>query len=285
MKSPLLPVAAMLLAPFFPAPAVGAEGTFEKTLAVSGPVELEIRTDSGSVTVRAGAASAIVVKGIIRTSRRWPFSHDPESVVRALQSDPPIRQSGNSIQIGTSIDPERQKHVSIEYDLLVPADTRLRAHSDSGELTIAGIGGPVDAEADSGSVRVSNIGGAVHAETDSGEVEVEAIQGNLQAQSDSGGIRARGIAGGIEASADSGGIHLQQTTAGPIRASSDSGSITVELTRAGYDISAQSDSGGIDTDVPLTTTGMIRRNRVEGKIRGGGPLVVLEADSGGIHIR
>lgn len=267
-------------------PALGAEATFEKTLRVTGSVQLDIQTDSGSVSVHPGSSDAIVIKGSMRTSGRWSFSNrSPEEALRKLQADPPVEQSGNSIRIGEMIRPEDQKHVSISYEVLVPTETRLQAHSDSGGVTIDGIRGPVEAEADSGSIHISNIGGDVRAQSDSGQVDVDGVQGTLNAQSDSGGIHARGVSGTIDASADSGGIQLQQTAAAPIRANCDSGGITVELASSGYNLSAQTDSGGIDADVPLTVSGRIKRNHVEGKVRGGGPQVTLESDSGNIRIR
>jgi hypothetical protein len=277
----LLMLSAALLAPA----AFGAEAAFERTLNVTGPVNLEVDTDSGSVAVRTGATGSVVVKGIMRTSRSWRLTGNPEEALRKLQADPPIEQAGGTIRIGTSIRPELQRQVSISYDILVPVETRLRAHSDSGGLTIEGVRGPVEADADSGSIRLANIGADVRANTDSGRIEADGIQGSLSARSDSGGIRARGVAGTIDASADSGGIQLQQSVAAPINAGCDSGSITVELANAGYDLSAETDSGGVNTHVPLTVSGTIKRNRVEGQIRGGGPKVRLESDSGSIHIR
>ena len=59
----------------------------------------------------------------------------------------------------------------------------------------------------------------------------------------------------------------------------------VTLARAGgYDIRAHAGSGRI-TAPDVTVSGTISRHEVNGKLRGGGPLVDVQADSGHIDIR
>ena len=43
-----------------------AEGSFERTLNVTGPVDLDVQTGSGRIEVRAGSASAVVIRATIR---------------------------------------------------------------------------------------------------------------------------------------------------------------------------------------------------------------------------
>ena len=42
---------------------VPAEGTFERTLAVNGPVDLSVRTGSGSIQIRTGSGQSVQVIG------------------------------------------------------------------------------------------------------------------------------------------------------------------------------------------------------------------------------
>lgn len=261
-----------------------AEGRFERTLQVGGPVELEIDSDSGSITVRAGTEGQVHVTGVIRSSRNL-FGGASEETVRRLEATPPIEQAGNRIQVGRTVAGVSQNGVSIHYMIEVPVETRVRSRSDSGGQEISGVRGPVDAEADSGGLRLKDIGGDVRAKSDSGRIEVDGVDGELVARADSGGIRAVRIAGKIDAETDSGGIRLEQIAPADIRAEADSGGIHVRIPEgAGYEVNAETDSGGISIQAPVTVQGTIRKNKVEGRIRDGQHILKLKTDSGGIRI-
>ena len=55
----------------------------------------------------------------------------------AIESLAPIQQSGNDIRIGHISGSELLHNVSISYDLIVPAETRLRSHRGSGSQNLA----------------------------------------------------------------------------------------------------------------------------------------------------
>src|SRR5258707_13330877 len=102
--------------------AFAAEGNFDLTLHVSGAVDLQIETGSGSIHVRTGDSSEVRVTGHIR-SNDWMDS--AEERVKKLESNPPIQQSGNDIRIGHIDDPDLRRNISISYDVMVPAMTQL----------------------------------------------------------------------------------------------------------------------------------------------------------------
>jgi len=67
---------------------VGAEGTFSRTLAVSGPVDLDVQTGSGDIQIRTGAPGTVEVRGRVRCWNIWRTAHrhldrvrgDPDSI-------------------------------------------------------------------------------------------------------------------------------------------------------------------------------------------------------------
>src|SRR5579872_5933499 len=187
-----------------------AEGSFARTLQVTGPVDLDVQTGSGHIEVRAGGSSAVVIRGTIRVREGIFGSGSTEERVRAIESHPPIQQNGNMIRVGQMEDPELRRGISIAYEITVPAETRLRAHTGSGHVTVDGIHGPVNAETGSGEVTVSRISDEVRAHTGSGRMELDAIQGSVDAHTGSGSIRGTRIAGRIVASTGSGGVELAQ---------------------------------------------------------------------------
>jgi len=144
--------------------AFAAEGTFERTLHVSGVVDLQIDTGSGSINVRPGDSNEVRVTGHIRASD-WMGSAAER--VQKLQNNPPIQQSGNDIRIGHIDDPELRHDISISYEVVVPANTQLRSSSGSGSQEVSGISGSLEANTGSGSLKISHIGSSVRAHSKS----------------------------------------------------------------------------------------------------------------------
>jgi DUF4097 and DUF4098 domain-containing protein YvlB len=302
--------------------AASAEGSFQRTLQVTGPVNLEVTTGSGSIQVRTGTSNQVQVTGHIKATEWFGGSNAAERVKR-LQANPPVQQSGNDIRIGHIDDFDLRRNVSISYDLIVPAETRLRSNTGSGNQTVEGIHGPLDIGAGSGGLKVSDIGDTVHADTGSGTIEINGVKGNLRAKTGSGSIRAAGIAGGFEGETGSGHITLEQTAPGAVRADTGSGGMELRGVRgsldakagsgtiraegdpkgpwtvhtgsggvqmrfpsdAAFDLDAQTSSGSISVDHPVTVQGSLGRKHVRGKVRGGGVPVEVETGSGNIEIQ
>src|SRR5208337_1767377 len=82
------------------APARAVEGRFARTLQVSGAVELEVQTGSGTIDVRTGDSSTVRITGTIRSSTSWFYGSGAESKVHYMEANPPIEQHGNIIKIG-----------------------------------------------------------------------------------------------------------------------------------------------------------------------------------------
>jgi hypothetical protein len=259
------------------------QGSFDRSFSVSGGVDLDIATDSGGITVTPGPSGSVHVHAILKGQHNWFDSGDVDQHIRELEHNPPIEQNGNRIRIGFARR-DLLKNVSMRLEIQTPRDTKLRARADSGGIEVEGIQGPADCHTDSGGITVRDLGSEVRASADSGGIHIENVKGATYARVDSGGIEAHNISGSIDAETDSGGIHLSQTSAAPIRAKADSGGVSVRLaSNAGYDINVESESGNVS--VPeISTQGEISRHHVEGKVRGGGPMVNIHVDSGNVSI-
>src|SRR5204862_6862349 len=98
--------------------AATVEGTFERTLTVSGPVDLEVRTGSGDIQIRAGADNSVHLIGRIR-ARSSELGDRPEQRMAQIQAHPPVEQAGNAIHIGVTNDDPLYRNVRISYELVV----------------------------------------------------------------------------------------------------------------------------------------------------------------------
>jgi hypothetical protein len=301
--------------------AASSEGSFQRTLQVTGPVNLDLNIGSGSVNVRTGSSSEVQVIGHIKTTN-WLGGNADERVKR-IEANPPIQQSGNDIRIGHVDDTELLHNISISYDLVVPAETELRSHTGSGSQSVEGLQKQIEIESGSGSLKISDIGDTVRAETGSGGIEIDRVKGYVRTKAGSGSIRATDIAGGFEGRTGSGHITLEQTASGSVRANTgsggmelrgvhgsldaragsgtitaegnptgswtvDSGSGNIHLklaSEASFDLDAHTSSGSISVSQPVTVQGTMGHKELRGKVHGGGVPVQVETGSGNIEIQ
>jgi hypothetical protein len=279
------------------------QGQFEKTLTVSGPVDLDVMTRSGDVTIRAGSSGSVLIRGKIYVGDKW-FSGGREGDVHAIEQNPPIRQEGNSIHI----DRIEERNISVSYEITVPADTTIHSQSGSGDQTIEGTHGNADVTTGSGDVRLTSLTGEIHLQTGSGDVKAREIAGavrggtgsgdieieetsagDIDLRTGSGNIRARGLQGGFHGRTGSGEVTAEGTQSSEWEISTGSGNVRVRLPgNAGFDADIATSSGSVTVDAPveMTVQGRVEdmRKSVRGKVRGGGPVLRVRTGSGDIHI-
>lgn len=297
------------------------EGTFDRTLNVSGAVDLRVTSGSGHISVHQGSASQVAIHATVKA--RSNDGMDAAEHLKQILANPPIEQNGSSIEIGKFHDSDLGNNVSISYDITVPQQTRLVSHTGSGGQEVDGINGPVEVKAGSGSVRVNNIAADVKAHTGSGGIEVNNVQGSLEASAGSGsmklsnigpgsgqgtpaganaamtstagaridvstgsgGIRMQNVKGAVEAEAGSGHISADGQMLGEWNLRTGSGGVDVHLpANAAFDLDAHTGSGGLSVEQPITMQGAISRRDIRGKVRGGGPLLQIRTGSGGISV-
>jgi len=259
------------------------EGSYDRTLTVNGAVDLHVETASGRIEVRPGSGSSVRIHAEIRTHEDFFRTDQPR--IQEIENNPPIEQTGNTIRISAPKDDWLRRHISISYELEVPPQTQLRARTGSGSEQVEGIHGPVDLETGSGSVRVARIDDEVRVHTGSGRIELDTLKGKVDAQTGSGSIEGTSIAGPISAHTGSGSVRLEQTAAGPLEAHTGSGGVDVRLPAdAAFDLYAHTGSGRVYVDRPITVQGNMGGHEIQGKVKGGGPLVDVRTGSGSVRV-
>jgi DUF4097 and DUF4098 domain-containing protein YvlB len=259
------------------------EGSFDRTLAVNGAVDLNVETGSGRIEVRTGDTSSVRIHGVIRAQDN--FFRGDEDRIHEIETNPPISQTGNSIHINMLLSDSLRRHVSISYELVVPRETRLRAHTGSGSESVDGIHGPVELETGSGSVTVVRVDDEVRIQTGSGRIQLDSVKGKVDAHTGSGSIDGSAIHGPINAHTGSGSMRLEQTAPGPLEAHTGSGGVNVRLPAdAAFDLYAHTGSGHVFVDHPITVHGDLAGHEIQGKVKGGGALVDVRTGSGSVRI-
>jgi Putative adhesin len=278
-------------------------GTFDRSFQVSGPVDLEVLTRSGDITVRNGAAGTVTIHAKIQSGNSW-FGGDHKAEAQELQSNPPLRQNGNSIRI----DYVNINNISIDYEITVPEETAIRAHTGSGNQTIEGLRGNVELESGSGDLKLARLTGDMRFQTGSGnvrgrelagpakikagsgDIEIEETgAGDMEIRTGSGNINVSGINGGFHAEAGSGDIHGKGVPKSTWSVRTGSGNVTLSVPPdAAFDVDVSSSSGTVTLGHPVTTTvqGRIQemKKSVVGKVLGGGPMISVHTGSGDVAV-
>jgi DUF4097 and DUF4098 domain-containing protein YvlB len=279
------------------------QGTFDRTLSVSGPVDLEVLTRSGDVTVRAGSSGSVQIHGKIYVGDHWLMG-GREADVHQIEQNPPIRQEGNSVHI-EYVD---MRNISVDYEITVPEETTVRTRSGSGDQLIEGTRGNVEVQTGSGDVKLTKLTGEIHVQTGSGNVRAREIAGTVKGgtgsgdveieetgpgdvdmHTGSGNIVARGVQGGFHGEAGSGDITAEGTQSGSWEIHTGSGNVHVQLpANAAFDADISTSSGTVDVGAPVEMTVQGRvgdmHKQIRGKVRGGGPLLRVRTGSGDINI-
>jgi hypothetical protein len=265
--APIARAAALLFALALPgAAAAEVTGRFERTLQVTGRVELDVDTGAGKISVRAGRAGAVRIVGQIRAMDVWDRS-SAESRIRGIEKDPPVAQQGNIIRVGHALNRELRKGISINFEITVPADARLHAETGLGDILADGLRGDVRAETGAGSIFISNCAGEVQAGTGLGGIEVRGAKSAVRAKTGSGNLTVEGAPAGI---------WKLETGLGNV-------SVRVEE-KSAFDVEAHTGLGSVHTRHPLEVRGDWTSSEVRGKVRGGGPLIQISTGLGSIHI-
>lgn len=201
-----------LAAPFL----FAADGHFDQTLPVTNPLEVDVLADIGDISVRPGHPGKMEIHAKLHSID--DSGSDDESVearIHAIELSPPVVRDphGHSVRIGHFSDPEAVRGISISYEIVVPAETQLRAETGAGDQTIEGIQGPVEAMSGSGKLHVWHITKDTHVSTGSGDIDLRDVRGHVQAKAGTGTVHATEIRGELP-SAQHPGIQILTTSTG-----------------------------------------------------------------------
>ena len=249
-----------------------------RTVRIGANGELLLANVAGDITITRGGGSEAAVE-IVKTAR-GRTSEEAREMLGLVTVD--VIERGPRAEVKTRYPPgdemrrtnRRNLHVMVNYNVTVPAGTRVRANSISGSVSAKDIKGDVALKSVSGTVRIVNGGGLTEAESISGNIEVgETELSSLSASSASGNVMLRRVkARQLELNSISGSVVLDdvecprveaQTVSGDVKFggplpknsryefSSHSGSVTVAIGGSGFEVEATSFSGSVRSDFPL----------------------------------
>jgi DUF4097 and DUF4098 domain-containing protein YvlB len=270
---------------------VGPEQTerFSRKVRIGRDGRVSISNISGDIVVTGGSGDEVSIEAVKRARGDRSELARVEIIVEERAGRVDVRAEHDRDRSDRG---RRGDSASVDFTVTVPASASLDVHSVSGSLKVTGVRGAVRAETVSGHVTTTDTPNLEHAKSVSGDVSLTgaAADGDLSAGSVSGSITARGLkARGLDLGSVSGDVTLTDVTCERLTVKSVSGSVeyagaiarngryeinshsgTVRLVLAnpsGFELNANSFSGSIRSDLPLTIGGDTARDRTPSRSR------------------
>lgn len=163
-------------------------------------------------------------------------------------------------------------------------------HTSGGSIEAVNITDDVQVRTSGGSLRLGAIHGFVSGRTSGGSIKVVDCSGGTDVRTSGGGIWLGGIGRNVTARTSGGSIQAAMMTQPQSECSlrTSGGAITCTLIPdVAVDLEAKTSGGRVSTDfvVESVIQGKAPKNRLEGRINGGGPLLKLRTSGGSISLQ
>ena len=315
---------AVFLAATFPAHALADfEDTVERSFTVQPGGTLTIESDRGAIEVTTGNADrvAVTVTRKIDSSRQRTIDAVLGNLEMSFEqngADVAIIAKYDQDLLGFS-----RPNLQLTFRVIVPETYDLDLRTSGGSIQVADLTGDVECRTAGGAITLQDIDGEVDARTAGGSIRVAGVTGNSLLHTSGGGITVGNAGGTVDTQTSGGSIHIEhaegtvfaRTAGGSIEANevmgsldaqTSGGSITAHfsgqpdqncslITSGGpihvylnpdtrLTINARTSGGGVSTDLPLTVTGQLSRNRINAVLNGGGPELTVRTSGGGISL-
>ena len=158
-----------------------------------------------------------------------------------------------------------------------------------GSIEVEGTEGDADIETRGGGITIGSVEGAVEAKTAGGSIRIDKATGSVNAKTSGGNITVEEVMGSINAKTFGGSLtaYISRQPEGECSLETSGGNVTAYLLEdIAIDVDAQTRGGHVSTDIPVTTIvqGKVNRNKLEGAINGGGPVLKLRTFGGSIRL-
>jgi hypothetical protein len=211
----------------------------------------------GRLAIDAGQNGGATVKGWLRSEvlvrARVEAAGDTQAAANAMASRVSIDSAGGQVR-ATGPEPFNNAWWSVSYEIFVPQNSDLNLKANNGGMTISDVRGQIHFDVNNGGVHLRRVAGDVSGATVNGGIQVELAGASWDGNQ-------------LEVSTHNGGV----TVAMPSNYSAH--------------VRAETSSGGIQSDFPVTLQGDMKPRRLDFTVGGGGPLIHVSTTNGGIKLK
>ena len=165
-------------------------------------------------------------------------------------------------------------------------DGAVKAKMKGGSVQFRNVSGPVTVRTDGGSLVVGDVGGDLEATTNGGSIAAGRTNGKVMARANGGSIAITEATDAIDAKAAGGSVaaYISKQPRSDSKLIAEAGNVDLRLPESiAVNIDAACSAGRLSSEFSLS--GHQDDDRLKGTINGGGPLVMVRASAGNIHLR
>lgn len=268
--------------------------------------DVRSRLDTTIAFGRTGIVDLSLVSGDIVVTG---WTRDQARIVASSERGR-IRSDLGSSRLTLEVESDRGRMGNTKIEVTVPAGVRVITRTMSGDISVKGVKGAVEARTTSGDIEVDDATDRVIIESVSGDVRGSRLTGEVRGESVSGTLELDGVTGDVRIETTSGDLSLVRVTSRNVYATtvsgevqysgsidangryefhSHSGNIRLDVPEgAGVRFGVETYSGSIESAFPITLQpgqGIGRRpRRMEFTLGNGSARVTAETFSGDITI-
>ncbi|WP_192348969.1 hypothetical protein [Algoriphagus sp. Y33] len=284
------------------ATAFKADPYLTKQFTLSGSGNLNVETSGASVAVTGASGNEVIVDMYVKLNGREIEMEDAE-VERELDNyNLDISQSGNTISvIVKKKNNSGRSKLNLSFKLQVPTEMSSKFQSSGGSISVDGLNGEQEIATSGGSIQVVNSSGSVNTHSSGGSFRLENFEGDVDVQTSGGSIKVNQLLGDLNVNTSGGSVNLSEIN-GSISANTSGGSIRAQLSNVEKELTMKSSGGSITAVVPdglgldldlsggrvnsklSNFSGEVKKDRILGKINGGGVPVTMQSSGGSINL-
>lgn len=277
------------------------DALIRQTFSIGSLTRADISTFGGAIKVE-GANDEIVVEVFARKRGRWITDLDD----RALVGTEIRVESMGEVLLATAKRKNKwmkgSSGLSIAFRIKVPKGMDLGVQTSGGSIDLSHLDAKIKASTSGGSVNMSDVRGEADVKTSGGRIDIESFVGRLEARTSGGSIDLEDADGRLYVSTSGGRIDLDEV-AGEIVAKTSGGRISAEVNRIDERLILKTSGGSVSATVPkdvgydikivgnkvdadlVNFSGTRKKNRVEGRLNGGGAYIEMVSSGGRSKLR
>ncbi|TDE18517.1 DUF4097 family beta strand repeat-containing protein [Dyadobacter psychrotolerans] len=217
---------------------------------------------------------------------------------RAISTN--IKTSGGSIKIA-SLTGEQNFTTSGGSLKVEDLEGTINGRTSGGSIEVSNCRKNIELVTSGGSIKATDLKGNIELKTSGGSIALNNLDGDIAAHTSGGSVKGDVIKGSLNTGTSGGSVRLANVS-GSLRASTSAGSVEVSMAQLGQYLDLKSSAGSIRVTMPLEKgldlnlkgnkvtiplknfDGSIDKDRVSGKLNGGGIPVTLSASSGSVYV-
>jgi hypothetical protein len=253
---------------------------------IAGRPSVHIRTGDANVTIHTkdGAGVSVEVKELGSQKGLFVGDRDPEVEFARRGQEIEISAVMRGIVGGIVF-----SDYKLDVQVWVPRQSDLDIRTKDGDVTLGPLAGRIGVNTSDGDISALGLRGEITMASSDGDIEAGDLDGKLRLRTSDGDgsvagrfdmLAVRSSDGDLDVTAIKGSALVE-----PWSLESSDGRIGLRVPadlKATLD--ARSRDGALDVDLPVQIQGRIHRNRLQGDLNGGGPLLTLRSSDGAIRI-